>query len=206
MIRLRTADMTGKEKVSYIANYYWYHILGLAALVFFPVFLAVHVAGAAEKTEFTCVLVNQAIDYERDNSLGESLADWLGLKASLVDVDSNYNISYGDIQLTGINESSYEKFFFKWNNNELDAVILPESFYEYCKELGGTFRNLEEFDTGTLPLYENDGAAAGVLIEGSGLQSMLPNETGEELILVFPESADRADYCQEFLDFIMNMS
>ncbi|MCD7957077.1 MAG: hypothetical protein LUG93_15275 [Lachnospiraceae bacterium] len=206
IIRQRMSCMTAGERVSYIITYYWYHILGMAALLFLPVFLAVHVAGAMERTEFTCVLVNQAIDYERDDELGERLADWLGLKASLVEVDSDYNISYGDVQLDGVNESSYEKFFFKWNNKELDAVILPESFYEYCKELGGSFRDLQEFETGDLPLYEDSGTIVGVRIEETGLLNDLSNETGEVLLLVFPESADRMEYCQSFLDYIQEAS
>ena len=60
-----------------------------------------------------------------------------GIDVNRMDINSDYNISYGDMHLEGINESSYEKFFLKWQNGELDAVILPESFYEYCKELGG---------------------------------------------------------------------
>lgn len=201
-LRSRTMYMSVREKVTYILTYYWYHILGLVLLVCTPFFLAAHVADAMERTEFTCVLVNQAIDYDRDDVLAAQFAAVLGVKESLIVIDSDYNISYGDVQLEGINESSYEKFFIKWGNKELDAVILPVSFYEYCKEMGGTYRDLGEFETGSLPLYEDEGVATGILIEQTGLQKYITNETGEELLLVFPESGERKGACQSFLEFV----
>lgn len=201
-IRIKTTGMCRKEKLSYILTYYWYHILGLIAAVGLPVFVAAHVTSGMERPEFTCVLVNQAIDSARDAEIGWDIAGALGVETGRIVVDSDYNISYGDVKLTGANESSYEKFFFKWRNKELDAVILPESFYRYCQELGGAWLDLGRFDTGALPLYEDQGVYTAVAVEETGLGDYLSNETGERLLLAFPESGSHTGACQTFLDLI----
>lgn len=204
-IGAKTAGMSAKDRVSYVFAYYWYHMLGFIAGIGLSLFLILHsavVLTGAERPEFTCVLVNQEINPERDKEIGRSFAEAAGKNAEKITVDSDYNISYGSIKLEGANESSYEKFFFRWRNEELDAVILPESFYEYIKSLGGTCSDLGGFETGGLPLYEDEGTAAAVLIEETEIRELLVNETGERLLLIFPQNSGHREACQEFLYFL----
>lgn len=73
-IREKTAGMNRKEKVSYVITYYWYHILiiiSIIALIFFTVRFYVF---GNHKPEFTCVLVNQEIDEERDAEIAQAFA------------------------------------------------------------------------------------------------------------------------------------
>ena len=154
-IRKNTEGMSGKERAEYILAYYWYHILGAAAVVGLVLFLIIHFGFRDEQPLFTCVMVNQNIDQARDAQMETDFADSSDIEEERIVFDSDFNISYGDIQLEGINESSYEKFFFKWRNQELDAVIMPESFYRYCLDLGGTFQSLENWDVQGLPLYKS---------------------------------------------------
>ncbi len=205
-IRENTAGMTGREKAEYIGAYYWYHILGLAAALGLVLFLILHFGFREAPPAFTCVLVNQDINFARDQKLGEDFARAAGLSADQVEVDSDFNLSYGNIQLEGVNESSYEKFFFKWRNQELDAVLMPESFYEYCKELGGAFYSLEQWDIQGLPVYEESGAPAAIKAEKTGLAEYLNNETGEALLLAFPDTGKNQEQCGAFLEFLRNSS
>ncbi|MDO4296932.1 MAG: hypothetical protein Q4C59_00465 [Lachnospiraceae bacterium] len=201
-IHRNTSGMSGKDKRNYILTYYWYHILGIAAAVSLILFLPVHVLFGMEKPEFTCVLVNQKIDYGRDREIGQAFADFTGKAPDRIEVDSDYYLSYGSVKLEGINESSYEKFFFRWRNQELDAVIMPESFYEYCKTLGGGYLDLGNFETGDLPLYEDGETFTAVRVEETGMKEYLLNETGERLLLVFPDNGRNQTECQEFLRFM----
>ncbi|MDO4340074.1 MAG: hypothetical protein Q4C91_18615 [Eubacteriales bacterium] len=204
-IQTKTAGMSKGDKISYIITYYWYHILGLLAGIGLVVFLIIHsiaVLTGAEHADFTCILVNQKIDDQRDNEIRQSFAASAGIDEKKIVVDSDYNISYGETKLEGVNESSYEKFFFKWRNEELDAVILQESFYEYIKELGGAYRDLDEFETGDLELYEDQGVHTAVLIEKTRIDDYLINETGEQLFLVFPQNGQHPSLCQAFLNYI----
>lgn len=204
-IQTKTAGMSEKDRISYIITYYWYHILGLLTGIGLLIFLILHSIGVltgAEHADFTCVLVNQKINNQRDEEIRQSFAAAVGMDAEKIMIDSDYNISYGETKLEGVNESSYEKFFFKWRNEELDAVILPESFYEYVKELGGTCYDLDEFDTGDLELYEDQGVHTAVLLEKTSIADYLINETEEQLLLIFPENGQHPAQCQAFLDYI----
>ena len=201
-IRKNTANMNGREKAEYVLAYYWYHMLGAAAAVCLILFLIMHFGFPKERPVFTCALVNQDINFARDMELEAAFAKRSELPADLLEVDSDFNISYGDVQLEGINESSYVKFFFKWRNQELDAVLMPESFYKYCKELGGAFYSLDQWDVEGLPVYEEAGKAAAIRAEDTGLAKYLRNETGEPLLLVFPDTGRHQEVCGAFLRFI----
>lgn len=136
-IREKTADMNREQKFQYIAAYYWHHILLGFLFIGIVILFIYHVTWGDRSREFTCVIVNQAVDYERDRELAEQFAADSGMKEILI--DSDYQISYGDTQLDGVKESSYEKFFFNWQAKEIDAMVMPESFYEFCREQGGEF-------------------------------------------------------------------
>ena len=200
-IRGKTAGMAKQDKWSYILTYYWHYFLGVFAALFLLGFLIVHFGFGEERPAFTCVLVNQEINAKRDRALAEQFADQVNLDADRIVFDSDYNLSYGDVHLEGINESSFEKFFLKWQNDELDAVILPESFYEYCKEAGGSFLNLEQWDAGELPFYQDteSGETTAVLVEQTELSSYIKNETGERLLLAFPSNGQHEDLCRELV-------
>ena len=174
-IRENTAGMSVRDKVEYILTYYWYHILGIAAAVGLVLFLIIHFGFREAPPLFTCAMVNQEINYERDGELEKAFSEASGIDPDRMDINSDFNISYGDTKLEGVNESSYEKFFFKWQNKELDAVILPESFYRYCREMGGTFRSIAGWDTEGMSVYEDDGEITAVDVEDTLLAEYLDN-------------------------------
>lgn len=201
-IREKTSDMNKKEAAEYILTYYWYHILIFVLLIGLLILFGLHYLFGNEKPEFTCVLLNQEIDTDRDNRLTEGFAALSGLSEEQIEIDSNYNFSYGDVQLSGVNESSYEKFFLRWRNEELDAVILPESLYEYCTEMGGTFRNLDGMDTGTLTLYTDEGVHTAVVLGNDRLTEEISGGEEELLLLAFPENGQHEEACRKFLSYI----
>ena len=201
-IRKNTAGMNRREKGEYILTYYWYHILGMIGAICLILFLIIHFGFREAPPLFTCALVNQEINFTRDEEIEKDFSAVSGIDEKRMEINSDFNIAYGDIEPEGINESSYEKFFFKWQNGELDAVVLPESFYKYCEKLGGTFRNLEGWNTEGFSLYRDKGIATAVEVENTKLSGYLENKTGEPLLLAFPDTGKNEEECQAFLDFI----
>lgn len=120
-IREKTEGMSRQDKVSYILTYYWYHMLIIFSVLALIVIFIVHYA-TYKKPEFTCVMVNQQIDTQRDNQMTEGFAKFSKMDPKRIEINSNYNFSYGDLKLADVNESSNEKFFLQWRNNELDAL------------------------------------------------------------------------------------
>lgn len=182
-IREKTAYMDRKQKAEYIASYYWYHILltilGAGILLLF----VRHLFFREPPKEFSCVIVNQAVDYERDEWLCQEFSSASGIPKERLSFDSDYIFSYGEHRLEGANESSYEKFFFRWGTGELDAAFVPESFYEHCLELGYEFKDVRD-------------------IRNTELASRM--ETGEEdpVVLVFIENPGHEEAQKAFLTFV----
>lgn len=161
----RMEGMSREQKIDYIRRYYWYHILIALGVLGLAALLIRHIFFPAPRVVFQCAVVNQPIDYPRDGRISEECAAALNLKKGQVIFDSDYQISYGDVRLEGANESSYEKFFFNVAAGVLDAVIMPESFYEYAVEMGVVFVQAEEI--GPQAMEKLDLAAGKVPDDGS---------------------------------------
>lgn len=214
-IKLKTRDMNRDAKVEYVMNYYWYHIL-LGALMMGLLILGIyHVTWGRKKTDFSMVIVNQEINFGRDAGLQDAFAEFSGLSPKHVQVDSDYMISYSDVRLEGINESSFEKFFFSWAAGSIDAVVMPESFYRYCKEQNGTFVKLEELlaaagaDVQNRLLAEKklflkeDGNCMGVYVEQTGLSEYFIHDEQDPYVLVFPTDLKHKGAAGKFLEYTL---
>lgn len=127
--------------------YYKWHILLGCAAIGLIIFLIVHFAFPEKKIEFSCALINQRIDYDRDETLEKDFANAAGLDAKRIDIDSDYNISYPGHELEDANTGIFDKFFIKYSNGEFDAVVTTVDFAKYCKSVGDVYTSMEEYDT-----------------------------------------------------------
>ncbi len=107
--------------------------------------------------------------------------------------------------MEGVNESSYEKFFLRWRNRELDAVIMPESLYRFCEEMGGSYRSLEDMDTSGLETYTDDGVCTAVVLGEADLIEEVTGKNGEKLLLAFPDNSRHGELCETFLQCAAEM-
>ena len=107
--------MNRHDKADYILTYYWYHMLIIFSALALTVIFIVHYA-TYKKPEFTCVMVNQQIDTQRDNQMTAEFAEFSEMDPKRIEISSNYNFSYGDLKLDDVNESSSERFFLQWRN------------------------------------------------------------------------------------------
>ncbi len=211
-IRMKTKNMNRDQKAEYVMTYYWYHIL-LAVLMAGLLILGIyHVNWGKRRTDFSMVIVNQDINFSRDRKIQEEYAQFSDIPAKFVQVDSDYMISYGDVKLEGINESSYEKFFFGWSAGVIDAAVMPESFYEYCKEQNGTYVSLLDLleeaggsarllDERQDILMEDGGACTGVYIEKTRISGYFMKNKDDPYVLVFPTEMKHKEAAGKFLEY-----
>lgn len=200
-IKDSTKGMSMRQKAEYVLTYYWYHILGVCAALGLVIFLIVHFAFPAKQPLFSCALVNQQIDYDRDEKLGDMFAESAGISGEQVVIDSDYNISYPGHELKDSNDSSFDKFFIKWSNEGFDAIVMTEDFLSYCVSVGAEFYPVDSFETDGLSLYHN-GDASGIEITETVLSGYLNMPEDGSLLLVFPVEGKNREVCQEFIDFI----
>lgn len=209
-IRTKTEHMSREEKTEYILAYYWYHILLSLLALGLCVLLIYHIGWGKREKDFSLILVNQEVDFARDKMIRDEFSTASGLSQKRVLVDSDYLLSYEGVELEGVNESSYEKFFFNWSAGEVDAMILPESFYHYCKSQDGTFADLSEFLTEeemkclSGRLFEDEGTYTGLFVSQTKLAGYLAEENEDSVMLVFPKEMTHKMSCQSFLDYVLS--
>lgn len=206
-IRKKTAHMDKAQKWEYIITYYWYHMLIAGVGIVLVVLLIRHLFFREPPKEFTCVMVNQAIDFERDAVFTQDFSSASGILEDRISIDSNYVFSYVGKQLEGTNESSYDKFFFRLGRGELDAAVIPESFYRYCMELEYEFADLEELLTKEQKekwqeqlLYDN-GTCNGIYVEGMPVMEYLDQEADDPVILIFFSNEEHREADRAFIQF-----
>lgn len=184
-IRTKTKGMNPGERREYIIHYYWHYFLLAGIALGLSILLAYHIFFGQRTVLFQCVAVNQEINYQRDRRVSADFASWLGVGEKRVVFDCDYNISYGDVLLPETNESSYEKFFLNWSVHELDAVIMPESFYQYCLRQGGEFARV-------IPITDEETAERlGLIIDES-----------DPLLLGLPSDSRHLDMGERFIEFV----
>lgn len=200
----KTSGMTRKEKSAYILTYYWYHILGILAIIALILLFALHYGFGNEKPVFTCILVNQDVEASQTDEIAEAFAQNYDMPREQVVISSDYMFSYGDVKLEGVNESSYEKFFFQWKNKEIDAVILSESFYFYIKEMGGTFKEMDEKMVEGLTPYIDGNICTAVVLGNDSFTEKISGKKDEKRLLAFPDTGEHMEECEMFLEFLRN--
>lgn len=194
--------MSRQETCAYILTYYWYHILLFVSVAALVLLFAIHYAFGNKKPVFTCIIVNQEMDAARDRDMADDFAKEAGLPENRVVIDSDYNFSFGEFRLEGASESSYEKFFFQWQNQEIDAVIMSESFYYHCKEMGGRFRVLEEQETEGFAAYMDEGQCRAVVLGNDSFTEQVNGKKDEKLLLAFPSSGKHIAEGRSFLKYL----
>lgn len=180
-IKNKTKDMDMPHTIEYIANYYWYHILLFILFLTISGIFIYHIFLGNTEKDFNCVIVNQEIDYDRDKQLANDFATFTNQNSNKISIDSDYVFSYDNVKYESANESSYEKFFFNWSAGEIDAMIIPSSFYTHCKNLGGEF------------LFEE------IPIKNTILAKYFKTDD-EDYFLLFPSNTKHVNECNLFLN------
>lgn len=209
-IRQKTEGMDWRQRGEYIGTYYWYHILIGLLLLGLCLLVIYHINWGKQERAFSLALVNQEIDFDRDRVIQEKFSEFSGISEKEILVNSDYLISYEGMKLKEVNESSYEKFFFNWSAGELDAVIMTESFYEYCKTQGGEFAGLSEFlEEETIRgqeklFYQDKGIATGIYVAQTKLARYLICEGEDDVLLVFPKETRHRAADKKFLEYLLS--
>jgi len=210
-IRKKTKNMDRNKTLEYIANYYWYHILLFLLFAVIAILFFYHIFFGDRHIKFHCVIINQEVDYDRDAKLEKDFASFANQNQKKISVDSDYLMSYEGVKLKGVNESSYEKFFFNWSAGEIDAVLMPKSFYQHCKSLGAEFEDLSEFllakdlqkiDQSGIGIKEKD-VLVGIYVEETELIKYLRKDVDEKYILAFPSTGKHKALSKKFLEMTL---
>ncbi len=213
----KISGLHGKERLSYLFTYY----KGIPIAIVSMIVLAV-LWFSGEKTaagaDFSIALVNT---YGGDtDGLEQVVSSAIG---GTVLVDNGYQIPYtiGEetIQSDVATLSDYDRFFLNIRTGNLDAAIVPESFFNYTCGIGGALRDVREvIDRERLAAYmeflvwaedEELGLGAyGIVLPGSGLREQISegfvaDNRGERAVLIFPAGVGSDEQCALLTELLM---
>ncbi len=205
-IRIKTKNMNREQTAEYIRNYYWYHILLSVLALGLTILLAYHLTWGRQRTDFTLVIINQKVDFSRDEEIRDAFSKSSGIRDKYIHIDSDYLISYDDVKLEGVNVSHLEKFFFNWSSKDLDAVVMPESFYASCTRQKAAFTELSSVWQDFMPLssmFQQDGENIGVYLEDTKLARYLVSSKDDPVVVLFPVDTKHEEAREKFLQYIL---
>lgn len=215
----KTAEMTKEQKINYIIEYYLAFIIGAFVLVIAIVWLVFHFVADDKEEGFNCALVNCAVE-GNSIELSDEMTKFFGYdpkeKEAYFDID--YQIAYPGVDNEAADNSFYEKFFLNIRMEVLDAVIMPQSFMEYCNTVGHPFYDvydvLSEEQIKTYEPYflkgkdeEGNEYTCGIDISKSeffdemGIYGVKANEK-EPLVLAFAYGGKHLEESREFLNYL----
>lgn len=215
-------NMPFKDKISYIL---YNHTAGIVFGIFaicLIVGLGYHFIFNGNNCCFNLAVVN-GYTSESDIKLSEKLDKVFGYDGSkeYTYVDTEYQVSYEydevNIENTAADNSFYDKFFLNIRTGQIDAAIVPKSFFDYCNSLGNVFYDVEYVLSDEQSEKLKERFIAGKTDDGefvNGIEIGECNyleETGitfvdvnsdDSYILVFPINGSHIRKCKEFVDYI----
>jgi uncharacterized membrane protein YesL len=211
-----------KDKLSYILYNHTAGVLFGLLAVCLIIGLGYHFIFNGNDCCFNLAVVNSYAK-ESDGKLSENLDNMFELDGNrkYAYVDTEYQISYEtdgvNIENIAADNSFYDKFFLNIRTGQIDAAIIPKSFFDYCNSLGNIF-----YDVGYVLSDEQEDSFSNRFVVGktedgdhkNGIEVGKCNylkETGitfidvnrdDEYILVFPINGSHIDKCRDFVDHI----
>ena len=81
-------------------------------------------------------------------------------------------------------------------------MVLSESFYQYCKELGGSFYSIQEEEAAGLELYMDGEKCSAVVLGADKFMEQVMGKKDEKLLLAFPVSGKGTEWSRDFLEYL----
>ena len=211
--------MSKKEKAEYIFTYYKAWMVTAVIVIAAIVWVLSRYVFSNSESVLNVALINGYMRLS-DTDMSETLDEYFELDTTdmYTYFDTQYQLSYTGVENTAGDTSFYEKFFLNVRVGSLDAVIMPESFMEYCNSLEPIFADVTEIlDEEQLDYWEDylvmgtdeDGNEYACGLDISHLSFIKEEEMGfvgdndgEAFILAFPITGEAGEACQTFLEFL----
>lgn len=150
MNRLRRLYLSEKEKLkgyplpkklSYIAEYYWLHILLVTGGIAFAIYFVYHAFFTVKENWFYITFVNSMQDAGEDSELRRDFIDYAGYDLSEKNVLFNSACYFDAARKGGTNNSYYQSFIATIEAGALDAAVMERENFE-AVAASGRFQDL----------------------------------------------------------------
>ncbi len=131
---------TGK-KLSYIAEYYWLHLLLVMGMLFFTVYFVYHAFFTIRENWFYITFVNSMQDAGEGSALQQGYIDYSGYDLSQKNVLFNSACYFDATRQGGTNNAYYQSFIATIEAGALDAAVMEKDNFIKVAE-SGRFQDL----------------------------------------------------------------
>ena len=147
-------DLSRREKLQYILEYYWLWILGIVLAVTLPLYIVYRAATSVKDYWFFIVYANTMKEIGNDSDLWKGYVEYTGYDTSQKMVNFNARCYFAPVSVSGTRNSYYESFVVYADTGELDAVTMEK---EQIEVLGKSGRLMDLEDERCAALLEKYG-------------------------------------------------
>jgi hypothetical protein len=130
-----------QEKLSYIAEYYWLHILLITGSIAFVIYFVYHAFFTVKENWFYITFVNTLQEAGEDSALCQDFIEYAGYDLSEKNVLFNSACYFDAARKGGTNNSYYQAFIAAIEAGAMDAAVMERDNFEAVAR-SGRFQDL----------------------------------------------------------------
>ena len=209
-------DLSGRQKLQYILDYYWLWILGIGAALFLVIYIVYRAGFTVKDYWFYGVFANTMENGGNGSPLWEDYVSYTGYNTRQKRVEMNASSYFDPSVPGGTNNSYYQSFVALVESGDLDVVVLGK---EGLKAIGSSGRLLDLRDEkcGSLMTdyadrivfcvpydeeYSEEPVPVGIDISDSLLVSRY-HLYPDDCVLGISACTKRPESAAEFLEFVL---
>lgn len=145
--RKKLKDMSFKDKIWYIWEYYKFPIIGVVIGVFLITSIGTAIYGNRFETAISCVILNAKIPDSEDTLdtyFNQDFRQYLGIGPDVkIEVDASMNLSFEESSMNEFTYAQLAKISAMVSSKELDAMIGTPDIIDHYGAMGG-YEDLKE--------------------------------------------------------------
>ena len=209
-------DLTLKQKIIYILQYYWLWILGIGTALYLTGYIIYRANFVPKEYWFYGMFANTSVNEGNGSGLWKDFVSYAGYDTSEKKVEINSAIWFDPSVSGGTNNSYYQAFVAMAESGDLDVLVMGEAGLkgvgssgrlldlrdERCADLLETYEDriiwCDPYDES----YSDEPVPVGIDISDSILMTRY-HLYEEECALGIAAYSDRIESVETFMDFIM---
>lgn len=206
-------DMSFKEKLSYLWEYYKIHAAITVAVVALVIYIVYEIVTPDINSQFYAAIINSAVSSEAMDEYGDAFADYLQLDPTTQSVDLNDQFYLSTASETAASMQQVLTTYIA--AGEVDVIIAPESDFKNYAYYGFVAKLSDELPTDVYSAFtdsffisgteeDSETNAYGIYLDNSDLFKDI-KYNGESYILGIVANYGHTDNTIEFIKYLFKI-
>jgi hypothetical protein len=198
-IKTILAPMSPKQRISYIWDYYRFHIMGAIAAIILVIYLIGNV-GEKKETYLNLTIMGEGVITENIVQIQEDLTNKL-----VTDKDQEevliQSINYGQSNMDPASQVGIQKFTAVLSSGDIDVMIVQQEFFEKLSSQEGLL-DLNElgFNLEAKTVFKSEEKVYG--IDASDIELLSPLQLKDNMVICVPRNTKNLVNITQFFTLI----